>query len=243
MENDVKKFLDSIQELKEQTFDVNRISTGDSVKCKKISFKQQKNIMSTVTEGTSGILRFQKILNDIIMENTDTNDWLVIDKIPVLMKMRIESLGSVLKHGSGDIDLNTLKFENKKDVKTTTKIDNVVGATLKIPTLTEENKILNYAIDITKNSKESDVGRDITNIFTFEIVKFIDTIDFDGQTLKFDSLPVKDRILVVENLPISLNKEIVKYIESVKEIENDYLKVVVDGEELRIDIDVTFFDN
>jgi hypothetical protein len=48
---------------------------------------------------------------------------------------------------------------------------------------------------------------------------------------------------VVENLPLSINKQIVKYIESVKEQENDVLKVEINGEEKSFDIDVSFFDN
>jgi len=243
MENDIKKFLESIQELKEEKFDVNQITTGNKVKCKKISFKQQKNIISTITDGASGVMKFQKILNDIIMENTETNDWLVVDKIPVIVKMRIESLGNLLKNKDTEIDLNQLKLLEKFNTPTTTKIKGSVDVNLRIPTLSEENKVLNYAVDFLKNSKESDIGKDITNIFTFEIVKYIESVVFNGQVLNFSDMPIKDRILVVENLPISVNKSIVEYIETIKNEENEQLKLVVDGETKVIEIDVTFFDN
>jgi hypothetical protein len=243
MENDIKKFLESIQELKSQTFKVDKTDNRESFECKKISFKQQKGLISTVTEGTSGVLRFQKLLNDMIVENTGINDWLVVEKIPVLVQMRIESLGKTLKINGKEIDLTTLKLAKTFDVETTKTIENSVNVQLKIPTLLDENKVLNYAVDILKNNKDGDIGKDITNIFTFEIIKYIDSVTFNEQTLKFDALPVKDRVSVVENLPISLNKEIVKFIETLKENEKEQLRVDIDGETLYIDIDVTFFDN
>jgi len=243
MENDIKKFLESIQELKSQSFKFNNIGDREPFNCKKISFKQQKNLISTVTEGTSGVLRFQKLLNDIIIENTGINDWLVVEKAPLLVKMRIESLGKILKLDGKEIDLTTLNLSKTVNTIPTKTIKNVVDVELKIPTLVEENKVLNYSVDFLKNNKDSDIGKDITNIFTFEIVKFIDSVTFGEQTLKFDTLPVKDRVSVVENLPISLNKEIVAFIETLKESEKEQLRVEVDNKTLDIDIDVTFFDN
>jgi hypothetical protein len=45
-------------------------------------------------------------------------------------------------------------------------------------------------------------------------------------------------------LPIlSINKEIIKYIEAFKEDEQSHLKVTINGEEKAFDIDVSFFDN
>jgi uncharacterized protein (UPF0218 family) len=54
---------------------------------------------------------------------------------------------------------------------------------------------------------------------------------------------VKDRVKIVENLPLSINKEIIKYIEAFKEDEQSHLKVTINGEEKAFDIDVSFFDN
>jgi len=110
MENNVKNFLDSIQDLKNTKFKANRISTGEKFDCVPLSFKQQKNIISTFTEGTVGVLKFQKILNDIIMENTELNDWLVVDKIPVILKLRTESLGHIVKTSEGEIDIKNIKL-------------------------------------------------------------------------------------------------------------------------------------
>ena len=70
MENNVQQFLDSIQELKAKKFKAYQASTKKEVDCSPLTFKQQKDIIATVADGTVGVLKFQKILNDIL--NYDT---------------------------------------------------------------------------------------------------------------------------------------------------------------------------
>jgi Mg/Co/Ni transporter MgtE len=114
---------------------------------------------------------------------------------------------------------------------------------LDTPTLLEENKIINYAVEILKKDGEKDVGKNLSNLFTFEIVKFIKSIKFGEKNLTFSELSVKDRISVVENLPLTINQDIAKFIDSIKELDRYQTKVEIDGEEKSFDIDVTFFDN
>ena len=59
----------------------------------------------------------------------------------------------------------------------------------------------------------------------------------------FEKLPIKDRIKLVENLPISINNRIVKYIQNVKNIENSWLTVDVKGETKKLEIDISLFDS
>jgi hypothetical protein len=243
MDNNVKNFLESIQDLKNTKFKVNRITTGEKVDCVPLSFKQQKNIISTFTEGTVGVLKFQKMLNDIIIENTGNNDWLVVDKIPVVLKLRKESLGDIVKTSDGEIDIRDIKILEKIDIPLQHIVEGAVTVELDTPTLSEENKVINYAIDILKKDGEKDVGKNLTNLFTFEIVKFVKSVKFGEKSLSFSELSIKDRISVIENLPLSINQDIAKFIDKIKEIDRTQTKVVIDGEEKSFDIDITFFDN
>lgn len=243
MDNNVKNFLESIQELKNTKFEVNRISTGDKVNCIPLSFKQQKNIISTFTEGTVGVLKFQKMLNDIIMENTESNDWLVVDKVPVILKLRMESLGNNVKTQEGELDITNIKIVDKVTIPLQTTIKGTVTVELDTPTLVEENKVINYAIDILKKDGEKDVGKNLSNLFTFEIVKFVKSVKFGDKSLDFSELSIKDRLSIIENLPLTINQEIAKFIDKIKEIDRTQTKITVDGEEKSFDIDVTFFDN
>lgn len=243
MDNNVKNFLESLQDLNKDTFEVKCISTGKKHSCTPLSFKQQKKIISTFTEATVGVLKFQKMLNDIIMENTGSNDWLVVDKIPVILKLRTESLGTIVKTSGGEIDITNVKVLDKIDTPLQHVIKGAVEVELDTPTLLEENKIINYAVEILKKDGEKDVGKNLSNLFTFEIVKFIKSIKFGEKNLTFSELSVKDRISVVENLPLTINQDIAKFIDSIKELDRYQTKVEIDGEEKSFDIDVTFFDN
>lgn len=243
MDTNVKNFLESLQDLKKDTFEVKRISTGDTVNCNPLSFKQQKNIISTFAEGTVGVLKFQKMLNDVIMENTGTNNWLVVDKVPVILTLRAQSLGTTVKTSSGEIDISGAKFSEKINIPLQHVVKGAVEVELDTPTLPEENKIITYAIDILKKNGEKDVGKNLSNLFTFEIAKFIKSVKFNEKTLLFSELSVKDRISIIENLPLTINQDIAKFIDSVKEIDRSYTTVVIDGETKTFDIDVTFFDN
>ena len=244
MDNNVQQFLDSIQELKAKKFKAYQASTKKEVDCSPLTFKQQKDIIATVADGTVGVLKFQKILNDILIENTESDTLKVEDKLPLILKIRGESLGYDLKLDGevGSIESNIQSTRKIKSPKEKT-ISGAVDVVLATPTLKDENKVINYAIEILKKDGDKDAGKNIGNIYTFEIVKFIKSVKFGENEIVFGDTPVKDRVKIVENLPLSLNKEIIKYIEAFKEDEQSHLKVTINGEEKAFDIDVSFFDN
>jgi hypothetical protein len=244
MENNVQQFIESIQELKPDNIKAAQISAGKHISCVPLTFKQQKDLISTVGDGTVGVLRFQKIVNDIIMENSGNDSLIMSDKLPILLKIRSGSIGNIIKidGGEGDITSSVEKSQHLK-FPIPPVINAQVTVELTIPSLKEENKVINHTIEVLKRDGNGDAGKNIGNIYTFEIVKFINSVKFGDNEIKFSNIPVRDRVTIVENLPLSLNKEIVKYIESFKEVENSVLKVEVDGEEKTYDIDVSFFDN
>lgn len=244
MNDDTKSFLEKIQELKQKKIKVTALSLGKDIDCSPLTFKQQKDLISTVAEGTVGVLKFQKYVNDIILQNTEKEDLLITDKIPIILKLRESSIGPKVKIDDELVDItpviklsNTLKFPAPKPIK------DVLTAELAIPTLKEENAVILAMIDLMKKDGDKDMGKNIGNIYTYEIAKFVKSIKIEDKELLFSDLSVRDRVKIVENMPLSVNKKIVEYIESVKTIENDSLRVDVGGDQKRIDIDVSFFDN
>lgn len=239
MENNIKQFLDSIQELKEKKFKSLQVSAGKDVECSPLTFKQQKDIISTVAEGMVGVIKFQKILNDILIKNTENENLSIQDKLPIVLNLRYHSIGDTIKIEGEDVNfkevvdrVDSLKYPKPETIKGS------VVVKLGIPSLKEENKVISYAVEQLKGD-DKDMGKNIGNIYTYEIVKFVESVKFGEVELKFSEIPVKDRVKVVENLPLTINKEIVKYIESFKDVEREVLKI---GDK-SFDIDVTFFDN
>lgn len=243
MENDIKQFLDSIQELEDKKFKTLQVSAAQEIDCSPLTFKQQKEIISTVADGMIGVIRFQKILNDILLKNTGNDNLSLEDKLPITLKIRHESIGDTIKiDGEDTVFTSAVEASQKGGTFKYPRPETVKGSVavkLGIPTLKEENKVLSYAIDQLKGDGEKDVGKNIGNIYTYEIIKFIASVKFGEQELDFSSLPVKDRVKVVESLPLTINKGIVKYIEKFKDVDREILKV----EDKAFDIDVTFFDN
>lgn len=240
MEDSITDFLSNIENLNSK-FEIIQISSGSKIECSLMTFKQQKKLLSSAIDGIVGIIKFQKILNDILLENTGVN-LLVTDKIPIILKMRKMSIGDTIDTDDGVVSLDDLikKSESMK-FSNSNKITGVVDISLKIPTINEENDILNFAVSQMSNDF-NDNAKNLNNLYTYEIIKFVECVKFGDKELLFNDLSINDRIRVIESLPLSINKKIIKYIEDIKKIENDSLGYDIDGVRGNIDIDVSFFD-
>jgi hypothetical protein len=243
MDDAAKKFLETLLELNDKKFDVYCPYSKRTVKSSPISFKQQKDIIATLTEGTLGIIQFQKIINNILMDNTG-DELSVLDKVPAILKLRYESIGKEINIEDAKIDITPIleKIETLKYPKLSNVKHDKFQVNLFVPNLRDEIKVINSIIeDLKKDSK--DLGKNIVNVYTHEIVKFVDNIVMGDDVLDFKSLSIRDRINIIEKLPLSINKKIIKEIEKLKKVETDLLTIEVDGEEKSFDIDVNFFDN
>ena len=143
MEENVKSFLDKIQELKEVKSKVSVLSTGKEIECSPLTFKQQKDLIGTIADGSVGSLKFNRICNDIIITNTGSQDIRVSDKLPILLKLRIDSIGKIYKFGDNEVDLEEVLERAKKLKLRTHKImGDKIKVELDAPILTQENKVI-----------------------------------------------------------------------------------------------------
>ena len=78
----------------------------------------------------------------------------------------------------------------------------------------------------------------------YEIVKYITKIEFvksDGVVeLLFDDLNMLDRIKIVESLSVKMNKNILSFIEKVKEFEDKFTDL---GDDKVIKLETSFFSD
>lgn len=244
MDENVKSFLDKIQEIKEKKITVDVISSGKQAESKPLTFKQQKELISTIADGAIGSLKFQKIINQIVVDNTGDSLLRITDKLPIILKLRSESIGPEAKIGENKVKIKVIvdKLLKKMKLKQSFKISGDISVSLEIPLITTENQIIQAAIDTLKKDGD-DIGKNIGSIYTYEIVKYIKTIEFGGDIVNFDEIQIKDRVKIVDNLPISINQQIIDFIQDIKKIENECLTVDIDGEQKTLDIDVSLFDS
>ena len=73
-----------------------KITSGDVV-LKTLTLKQQKDLLSTAVSGIKGAIEFKKVLNNIILENADTDNIFTVDRSKIVLNLRRQSLGSEVK--------------------------------------------------------------------------------------------------------------------------------------------------
>lgn len=244
MEDNVKSFLEKIQEIKNQKSKVWANSLKKEIDCQKLTFKQQKDLISTIGDGTIGALKLQKILNDIVLANTENNDLVTTDRLGIVLELRSNAISEFIKDGDDEFPLTIFinRFRNTEFVTSKT-INGPITIEVKVPTLIAENKVIQASMESVKKDTDDELGKSIGNIYTYEIVKYIESVKFGESELKFADLWIKDRFKIVENLPLSINKEIISFIQDIKTKENEVLKYVVNGNTKNINIDVSFFDS
>jgi len=244
MEDNIKNFLEKIEGIRDKKSKVFIFSSGKEEEATPLTFKQQKDLISTIADGTIGSLKFQKILNRIVLDNTCNEDLKTIDRLAIILKLRSESLGEEVKIGETKVKLQKFldKIKKKSPIKLSYTIVGDIQVILEIPLITYENQIIQSTIDGVKKDGD-ELGKNISNIYTYEIVKYIKSVEFDGNVINFPEISIKDRVKIVDNLPISINQKIVNYIQDIKKIENEWLTVEVGGEKKILDIDVSFFDS
>jgi hypothetical protein len=245
MEDNIKNFLDKVDQLKSDNLKVNVISKNSEIDCESLTFKQQKDIISTITEGITGPLKFQKNLNDIIVENTKDKELKVVDKLLIILQLRKDSVGTVvkLKNNKYDVLNGIIEKAKKLSPKLSKSIKGAISIDLEVPTLISESQVINSCIDSVKKDSEKEVGKSLSDIYTFEIVKYIKTVSIKDDVLNFQDLSVRDRVKIVNNLPLSVNKQIVDFIQDIKQAELDALSFDTESGESTLEIDVSFFDS
>lgn len=244
MDDNIKNFLDKIEQLKDNKIKVDVLSSNKKIEAESLTFKQQKDIISTITDGIVGPLKFQKNLNDIIIQNTNNKELKLIDKALIVVQLRIDSMGDKVKINDKEYNVLNDIVEKLKKIKhnLTKKIIGDVEIELEVPTLTAENQVISTCVDVLKKEADKDVGKSLSEIYTYEIVKYIKSLTVGEDNIQFSDISVRDRVKIVNNLPLSINKQIIEFIQEIKQKEIEALKIEIDGEFHQIDIDITFFD-
>tara|TARA_R100000908_G_scaffold64376_2_gene48107 strand:+ start:1091 stop:1828 length:738 start_codon:yes stop_codon:yes gene_type:complete len=239
--SNTKDFISKLTELK-KNFKIYIPSAGKKVNATQINLKQQKDIISTAVNGVVGALQFSKAINDVIIDNVDGDTFYTFDRIPAILALRQESLGSKIKDSNGNtvsIDdylskaTNTPKFELTKDVS----IDSI-NVKLKLPTLKDENVVLKKCISEIENLKSESLSDAMGLIYIFEIIKVIESVSVDEEEVVFNDLKVADRVKIIEQLPLELYENITNFLAQVTK----YDKKILTNDESSIVVDASLFD-
>ena len=237
----VSGFLEKLGKINDDKVKVFLPSLKKTIEVAPLTLKQQKDLISSALDGVKGAFFFNKTLNDIIINNSGNNDLKSYDKLPIIAHLRKHSLGNKVKIDEKIIDLD-VAIKNFKTVPLNIKDEHIVELKtlkvyLRVPTLSEENMIFK------KGEQDADTDRSSTReglglLYMLELLKYIDKLEIEEEEVDFSKIKIKDRIELVEELPLTMYKGISKYIESM----NAYTNEIMTVDETVIPIDVRFFD-
>lgn len=223
-------------------------SAGKEMAFKQLSVKQQKDLMKTGLDGQLSGLTISGIIKNVINDNSlEKYDFLATDKIPIIFALRVQSFGKDYTFSDGDkenvVDLSKI-LSKKLTFKSETSIEiedkeNELIVSLTVPLLEDDDKFNAYIYSDLKKKKDVELSDTVGIVYVGEIAKFLNKITLGTSEMEVSTLPIKERITIVESLPVTFNNKILKFIEALRKEEIDY--ATVDG--IPVSIDARLFAN
>jgi hypothetical protein len=256
MEND-NSYLNLLGELQahysENKFPVYVPTQANEANFTPISVKQHKTILKTDNNILLTAFQFNININDMILENinADGNNILLVDKASILLCLKAAQSDTTIKltidNDQHEIDLKS-HVSSFKNIKIPKKILsrnillNKFKIKCKVPTLHYDN-IINKSIKSKLIQKDSDtLLKSMGEIFVYEILKFIETIDTGSSPVDFYDLTFDQKVQVCEMIPLELSNKIIEYINEVKAYEQKYTKCkTIASEDIELPLSVTLF--
>lgn len=234
---------DLLKKLKEVKNNLKIAVTSGEVVFTTLTLKQQKDLLSTAVSGIRGAIEFQKVLNKTIIENSDTDKIFTIDRAKICLLLRKQALGDDVKVGEEILNIN--KFidkidEVKKEFKMESKATNdEVTLSLKVPTLKEENAVISRClVELDKAKDLNETSKAFGVIYLYELIKYIESVKVGEEVVVFTDLKIAERVEIIENLPLTVYKQLSSFFKAFTAYENEILTF----EEKTIVIDPVFFD-
>lgn len=248
--------LQKILDLQSKNIEVFVPSLNRNVNFKPLNIRQQKEIIKSSLDKNIPGISFNTVVNEIIADNSVEKDlpFLVIDRLNIIFNLRKNIFGDKINlsksnsnkiFGSIDQQLSTVNHQASTSI--ISKIINVdtLKIELKTPTLVIDNKVNKEAQKNLSHLLEKDntVKDLVSELFVYELIKFIDSIEVEDQKLSFKDLSIPQQIKTLESLPANVNKEIMNYVENIRDFEKQYQVFKIDKNEYNVTIDASFFSS
>jgi hypothetical protein len=251
MSNNVSDILKQLDTLNESTgVSIYLPSLKKSLKFKNLNLKQQKDLLKSSVDETltklSFIVNFYNIIQDNAIDTINVNDLYIFDRIAIALTLRASGLNSSYTlndetHNLNDIIARIPNIAVSAACLTTTLDMKGLSVELEVPKLNIDRDISLATINKLKNNQDKDIKTLVGELFIHEIIKFVKSVTFKteagDQVTSFNTLKVEDKISIIEKFPASLTKQVLEFIKSYRDVENQFTAV---GDS-NIEIDGSFF--
>lgn len=222
---------------------LNEINNEDSIKIlipslnrlvafKPLSLQQQKDILKAgISSEIFNILEFNAIFNNIIEQNSlEKNNYLLHDRPTIAMAFRNKFTTHALEIDEQTIDTSIFNDRHISFDKETFNEFYIEEGLLRIaaqaPSLQEDQIITKLQLSKIKKTNNIDITNVIGEMYVFEILKYIKSIQVGELKQELIALSIEDRIKVVEQIPASIITKLNDLItEKFKKPEDEYLTV------------------
>lgn len=212
-----------------------------------LTTEQLKELLKTVIDTPIYNTQFVLTFNNIVKNNSlDAVDNLnIYDKLFIFLKTRINNISDdytityteeeIKQHNLPEGAKSTISLtpiynslvDGKKDFSEQNYTQDQCTVSCAIPTLDTENRLEKEFHKTTKLNVDTpeELREIVGNTFINEITKYITSVSINDQILNFAGQTFRNRIKIVEKLPASTIKNVLKYIEAFKQHIADTLKV------------------
>jgi hypothetical protein len=266
--NNIQNVIQLIKELdKSSSFETYIPSLNKNIKFKQLNTEQLKRLLKSVIDSpiynTEFILTLNSIIKENCLEEINIENLTILDKLLITIKTRIESISpeytfnlspeEVSEHNLHDknftINLNNIYnsfISNNLNINAETYSLEGFKIVVDLPTIQTENtleKELHKNIKLDINTPE-ELRNTLGDTFINELTKYIKTLVIGDTEINLHELNFKARVKIVEQLPTAAINNVLKYIESYKELTNQLVTFKVPQSTLEKELpqDATFFN-
>jgi hypothetical protein len=244
--------VDLLRQLEElnrtNTIDVFVPSLKKEVKFRNLNLKQQKNLLKTSIDETltklSFIINFYSIIQENIDSSVNVSDLYTFDRTAIAIALRAKCLDSNYKYDDNSYNLidkvsQIPSLEIKIPLEKKIEYQNIT-VELQAPKLGLDKAVSSYSLESLKLLQDKDFKNVIGELFIHEIIKFIKCVSINGDkpfTADFNNSNVAELIPIVERLPASVTNNILEYVKSYRETENQFTRI----KDINVEVDGAFF--
>ena len=240
------KHLDQVNST--NLIDVYIPSLGRTAKFKQLTVRQQTSLITGVIsqEAEKNAFSYNRAVTNIITDsNTENVTIKLVDRGPVQVQLRCDTLGDHIAIGDKSYDMSILKYTVTD--QNTSLINDTHSYTLSGMSVDYTTPSISRDIKLNKFAENKWMGEEgidiISELFKVELAKFIVSIHIEqGEQEDIDiimeDLDESDQLKVCDSLPVKITRHILTYIQNVKSIENSLLKL---EEDVYAPTDITLF--
>lgn len=252
MSDQIKDICNILKDLASASAHDLKLSNGTVVKSKNLSTSQLREFIKTMSDSPLTQALFNtaatKVFKESIIELPADYNPTIYDRLLFLIETRIRSIDSIATLVNSDnasvkIDLNQLQntlheifVQNPETFASKTVTDNTISLTIGTPTLDTELRLNEEVYKDYKTNTETntELKQLLADFFIYELAKYISSISVASETVvNFSDLAFKDRVELIQTLPVTLIQHVIDYVEKQKTLID--APFLVDGMYLAID--------